>query len=308
MIRFLDLIRCFSAGPALLAIPLLLVPPPVHSEDAPAATEQTKYAEQAESRCPDAEELGFLRGLNQDRQYSLAAFQAEIDRRAPGCPPSPEFDLELARALYQLGDFARVRGLLRPHLGRSDAAYRRYWAEAHLLDFSRPDAWDSLAAFAGSADGSHAAGPAAGLPEDDRRLFLAGALYLKDDVMGARKAWPRGAEGYPDCPDPDEPWCRLQGGLRSPGLAAGLSLAPGLGYAYAGQTGDGIFAFTVVSLFYGLAAYYSQYGSPARAWTFAGFGAVFHASNIYGAHRSAQAANKRIKTGFLVALHRKLFP
>lgn len=135
----------------------------------------------------------------------------------------------------------------------------------------------------------------------------AAALFLKGDAGRALSAWPAGSQN-PLCPDRGEPLCYLRAGYLSPGLAAGLSLAPGVGYAYAGQTGDGVFAFTVVSLFYGVAAYYANYGSPARAWTFAGFGAVFHASNLVGAHRAAKSANQRRKTGFLIALHRRWFP
>jgi hypothetical protein len=249
--------------------------------------------------CADAGEIGFLRGLNQDRQYPLAAYQAEIDRRRPGCSATAELDLELAKALYQLGEFARVRSILRPRLGEPVAAHRRYWAEAHLLDYDHSGELDSLSAALESSPV-----PVSG---EDADIMRASAKFLHGDVPGALSAWPvPGAN--PECPDRGEPLCYLRAGNLSPAFAAGLSMVPGAGYAYAGRIGDGVFAFTVVSLFYGVAAYYANYGSPARAWTFAGFGAVFHASNIVGARRAAQAGNRLRKTGFLIALHRRWFP
>lgn len=283
---------------------------------APETTQVTAAA--TAPACADAGEIAFLGGLNQDRQYSLAAYQAEIDRRRPACAPTAALDLELAKALYQLGEFPRVREILRPRLGEFDAANRRYWAEAHLLDLAHPKMLDSLSAVASALPSSSSTStpapaqapvsvPVPVIPEEDARMMRAAALFLKGDAAGSLSAWPAEA-GDPICPDRGEPRCYLRSGFLSPGLAAGLSLAPGAGYAYAGQAGDGIFAFTVVSLFYGVAAYYANYGSPARAWTFAGFGAVFHASNMVGANRAAKAANQRRKTGFLIALHRRWFP
>jgi hypothetical protein len=311
--------RCLAAGLILgLASAAFSQAQPSAVEAAPASESSTETGTAATTAgaaldpkvqapaCADAGETAFLRGLNQDRQYSLAAYQAEIDRRRPGCAPTAELDLELAKALYQLGEFARVRAILRPRLGASEAANRRYWAEAHLLDFAHPELRDSLLAVTDDS-GASAASPPAPIPEADARAMRAAALFLKGDAGGALSAWPTGAEN-PVCPDRGEPSCYLRDGYLGPGFAAALSLAPGAGYAYAGQTGDGIFAFTVVSLFYGIAAYYANYESPARAWTFAGFGAVFHASNMVGAHRAAKAANQRRKTGFLIALHRKWFP
>jgi len=246
--------------------------------------------------CPDARDIGFLQGLNRDREYSLAAFQAELYRRSADCPPQAEIDLELGKALYQLGGFARARTVLAPHLALPDPRYRRYYFESRLLEPDPRGPDSALAQLASAA-----------MPEDERGMFTAAALFLKDDIAGARAAWPAQSGDAEGCPQSGKPRCYLDQGFKSPAAAAWLSLAPGAGYAYAGRSGDGLFAFTVVSLFYGVAAYYAHYGSPARAWTFAGFGAVFHASNVYGAQRAARESNKRRKLGFLMALHERLF-
>ncbi len=259
----------------------------------------------SEPSCPKIKDIEFLQSLNQERQYSLVMFQAEILRRSVGCPMVPEIDLELGKALYQLGAFSRAREILKPHLRMPDPSYRRYWAESHLLDMSNPNVLDSLRAFADSPSSDTA------MEKEERKVLLAAVYFLKSDTQAARLAWANqtgNANRFLGCPDLGEPRCYLEKGLLSPSLGAGLSLAPGLGYVYAGQIGDGIFAFTVVSFFYGVAAYYSHFGSPERAWTFAGFGAVFHASSLYGAYRTVERTNTKRKTGFLLALHRRLFP
>ncbi|MDB5105715.1 MAG: hypothetical protein JWP91_3404 [Fibrobacteres bacterium] len=251
--------------------------------------------------CPDDRDVRFLQGLNADRQFALAAFQAEIYRRAhDDCAIPPEIDLELGKALYHSGDFPRAREILAPHIARADARYRRYYLESHLLDFAHPEALTACvkALQADSGSGSPA--------DDERRRFLAAALFLGDRPEAAREAWPA-APGDPACAGPADPRCYLSAGFKSPGLALGLSVLPGLGYAYAGQTGDGIFAFTVVSLFYGVAAFYALEDAPVRAWTFGGFGAVFHLSNLYGAQRAARETNKRRKAAFLASLHDVIF-
>lgn len=265
------------------------------------------------SRCIDADDLKFLHGLNSDRQYALAAYQGEIDRRAnESCPSEPRIDLELAKALYQLGDFPRVRALLRPHLAEADPLYRRYYFESSLLDLGRPGAADTALAFADSPSG-------ASWPEGERALYRSAALYVQGRAAAARAEWPAsggvapgdasaaGAAGQGNI-QVTSPEGYLRAGFKSPAAAGALSVFPGLGYAYAGQRGDGLFALALVSAFYGVAAAYAYYDSPERAWTFAGFGAVFHLSNIYGAQRAARETNRRRKIGFLSALHGRLFP
>jgi hypothetical protein len=253
----------------------------------------------ARGACIDAKDVEFLRGLNGDRQYSLAAFQAEIYRRSnEGCPPSPEVDLELAKALYQLGEFRRAREILKPHVNEANPLYRRYFLESYLLDFPLPHAADSALAWARSAADS--------LPAEERKLFESAALFIQGRDAEARAAWPDAASG--GNVEGTQPESYLESGFKRPGAAAGLSILPGLGYVYAGQPGDGVFALSLISVFYGVAAYYAYFDSPARAWTFAGFGAVFHVSNVYGAQRAARETNRKRKVGFLSALHGRLFP
>jgi hypothetical protein len=256
----------------------------------------------SQASCDDAREIEFLRGLNGERQYALAAFQAEIDRRGSDtCAHLPEIDLELGKALYQLGAFPRVREILEPHLRQSNPIYRRYYLESYLLDFSRPRSLDSCLALLRSPIATE------GWPREELRVFEAATLFTAGRGQDARATW-RDPAKAPGNVEETLLESYLDQGFKNPALAAGLSVLPGLGYFYAGQPGDGIFAFTLASLFYGVAAYYAYYDAPVRAWTFAGFGAVFHASNMYGAHRAAVEINRKRKVGFLVALHKRLFP
>jgi hypothetical protein len=246
--------------------------------------------------CPDARETEFLRGLNREREYALVAYQGTLDRMQDTACRDPQRDLELAKALYQLGAFPRVRALLSPQLDESDARFRHYYFESWLLDRGDAGHPDSAAAIARSRS----------LRAPEAAEILAAAAFLKGDAGAARSAWNGALSG--GCAVGEEAGCILERGFASPSAAAWLSLFPGAGYAYAGRYGDGWFAFSVVSVCYGLAAAYAALDSPVRAWTFAGLGGVFHASNVYGAARAVQAANQRRRLAFVVALHRRWFP
>jgi len=246
--------------------------------------------------CPDAREAEFLRGLNREREYALVAYQGTLDRMQDSSCRDPQRDLELAKALYQLGAFPRVRSLLVPDLGEPDARFRHYYYESWLLDHGDARNPDSAAAIARTR----------ALPGPEAAEIIAAAAFLKGDAGAARAAWPEPSAGA--CADGKDARCILDRGFASPAAAAWLSLFPGAGYAYAGRTGDGWFAFSVVSVCYGLAAAYAALDSPARAWTFAAIGGVFHASNVYGAARAAQAANQSRRLAFVMALHQRWFP
>jgi len=246
--------------------------------------------------CPDAREAEFLRGLNREREYALVAYQGTLDRLQDTSCRDPGRDLELAKALYQLGAFPRARALLAPDLGEADARFRHYYYESWLLDQADPRNPDSAAAIARAR-----AAPAAEAAE-----IASAAAFLKGDAAAARAAWPEPSAGA--CADGKDARCILDRGFASPAAAAWLSLFPGAGYAYAGRTGDGWFAFSLVSACYGLAAAYAALDSPARAWTFAALGGVFHASNVYGAARAARAANQGRRLDFMMALHQRWFP
>jgi hypothetical protein len=253
--------------------------------------------------CPDRDDLKFLQGLGRERRYPLVAFQSELYRRSmKHCPQIPEIDLELGKALYQLGDFQRARQVLVPHVLNQDFQYRRLFLESYLLDFRNPEILDSSIIWLEAAAQTHSQ------PEEERRMFLAAAFFVQGRDDEARKAWPTPVADSKMCDAMGNPQCYLEAGFKHPWLAAGLSTLPGLGYVYAGQNGDGVFAFALTSLFYGVAIYYSVYDAPVRAWTFAGFGTVFHLSNIYGSHRAAKENNRRRKTAFLISLHKLMFP
>ncbi len=253
--------------------------------------------------CPDMGDLKFLQGLSRERRYPLVVFQAELYRSVMElCPQFPEIDLELGKALYQLGDFQRARQVLAPHVLNQDFRYRRLFLESYLLDFRNPEILDS------SIIWLEADAQTRFQPEEERRMFLAAAYFVQGRDDEARKTWPTHVADAKRCDDLENPQCYLETGFKHPWLAAGLSTVPGLGYVYAGQNGDGVFAFALTSLFYGVAIYYAVYDAPVRAWTFASFGTVFHLSNVYGSHRAAKENNRRRKTAFLISLHRLMFP
>jgi hypothetical protein len=247
--------------------------------------------------CPDAREAEFLRGLNREREYALVAYQGTLDRLRDTACADPQRDLELAKALYQMGAFPRARALLAPALGEADPRFRHYYFESWLLDRADP----------GNPDSALAAARSLALPAPEAAELAAAAAFLKGDARAARSAWPEPRTAG-DCAAPGDPRCLLERGFASPAAAAWLSLFPGAGYAYAGRPGDGAFAFALVAACYGLAAAYAALDAPAQAWTFAIVGGVFHASNAYGAARAAQAANQRRRLAFAVALHRRWFP
>lgn len=261
----------------------------------------------ARGACPGRVEVDFLRGLNGEGRYSLAAVQGELHlrrlERDSSCTEAEGLRLETGRAYYHLGDFPRAREIFRKRAG-DERTCRRYYLEAHLLDLGRPDLADSVLAFVASQPSPESEGAEPGSwTAGEPGLYRAAALYLRGDLAAARSAWPAEGGGVPGGV---EPRSYLDLGYKSPGLAAWLSVAPGGGYFYAGQPADGWAALAAVVLLYGAAAWYLHHDAQVRGWAAAAMGGVFHLSGIYGGHRAAREANRTRRIGFLKAMHGRL--
>lgn len=245
--------------------------------------------------CPGDRDLAFLRSLNEESQYGLAALQGELllreSERDTACAESEGLRLEAGRALYHLGEFGRVRAAFRTRAA-GDPSYRRYYLESHFLELERPDLADSALAFLG--------GPGAAVPVAELRLYEAAARYLRGDLAAARAAWPAPAGSGED------PGRYLDLGYQRPAVAALLSVFPGGGYFYAGQAADGWTALAAACILYGAAGWYLGHDAPVRGGMAAALGGVFHLSGIYGGHRAARETNRTRKVGFLRALHGRL--
>lgn len=74
---------------------------------------------------------------------------------------------------------------------------------------------------------------------------------------------------------------------KSPAFAAGLSIVPGLGRAYAGHAYDGFFSFLLVGTFAFNTYNHHNAENPIRTGINAGFMTLFWLADIYGAYRSA---------------------
>lgn len=271
--------------------------------------------------CPDARDLDLLRNLNHEAQFGLAALQGELFLRQAGvfswapevaqgvdsgaaaagnCLPMPGIQLETGRALYHLGEFARVRESFRSRVLDPDPSYRRYYFESHFLDSHRPDLADSVLAFLGRPDAVST------LALRERKLYGAAALYLRGDLSRARADWPldlspeRGREGMETGETPRH---YLDIGYKQPWLGAWLSAVPGGGYLYAAQPDDGMTALAAVSVLYGVAAFYLYQESPLRGYVAAALGGVFHLSSAYGGYRAVQENNRKRQRSFLKSLH-----
>lgn len=73
------------------------------------------------------------------------------------------------------------------------------------------------------------------------------------------------------------------------------ALAPGLGKIYTENYSDAITSFIFTSIFYGLSTYNLSNDSVWKGIIFAGIGAYFHASSIYGSAVAAQHFNAQQK-------------
>lgn len=260
--------------------------------------------------CPGEREVEFLKGLNAEGEFRLAALQGELFLRRAGmdgdsCVAPPGIVLEMGKALYHLGEFARVRRIFRERSLGEDPSHRRYYMESHLLQVERPALADSALAFLNSVE-------AAAVPAREKALYAAATLHLLGRDVEAKAAWPAressasSASSYmgAGCGAADgDPLAWLDKGYLSPPLAAGLSAFPGGGYFYAGQPGDGWTALMAVTVLYGVSAFYAWQDAPVRAFAAAGIGGVFHLSGIYGGYRAAVEGNRKRKRAFLRALH-----
>jgi len=81
---------------------------------------------------------------------------------------------------------------------------------------------------------------------------------------------------------------------KSPGLAAGLAVVPGMGYLYVGHKQSAVSAFLINSLLIGsaISAYRNSMWELGGILTF--FGAGWYGGNIYGSYFSAIRYNERI--------------
>lgn len=83
---------------------------------------------------------------------------------------------------------------------------------------------------------------------------------------------------------------------KSPLLAGIFSaLIPGSGKIYTGETGDGITAFILTSLFGYLAYTNFEHEHKLRAWIFTAAGTGFYLGNIYGSVLSAGIKNRQLE-------------
>lgn len=260
------------------------------------ALAQASLVEVSGAACPGEKEAAFLKSLNEEGEFGLASVQGDLflrqAAREAGCETTPELLLEAGRAWYHLGDFRRVRAAFR-EAAIADGVFRRYWVEAHFLALDRPDLLDTALAFVEAFDGRSTLMPG------ERALYRSSARYLRGDLPAARAAWPADSPGTTR----EEPRRYLDLGYKSPALAAALSLAPGGGYLYAGQSGDAATALLVTGVCYGAAAWYFHHRAEGRGWMAAGLGGVFHLSGIYGGQRAARETNRSRRIGFLQALH-----
>jgi tetratricopeptide (TPR) repeat protein len=99
---------------------------------------------------------------------------------------------------------------------------------------------------------------------------------------------------------------------RSPFLAGLLSAVfPGAGQLYSGHLYDGVQAFAMVSVLTGITYAMYRYDSEVRGGYVyfpisLGVTALFHASNIWGAARTARYRNERLRTDYLKELRRTI--
>jgi tetratricopeptide (TPR) repeat protein len=82
---------------------------------------------------------------------------------------------------------------------------------------------------------------------------------------------------------------------KSPGLAAAVSLVPGLGSVYAGHWTNGVFSFLTITTAYAITWRLAEQNEPYLAVLPAGIGVVFHAGSIFG---SAVAARNHYQQGY----------
>lgn len=241
--------------------------------------------------CPDGKDVDFLKGLNKEGEFRLAALQGGLyllQIRACQGQDSlvlASLTLETGIARYHLGEFGAVRRDFRERAREADPTFRRYFLESHLLDLARPDLADSALNWLDNPS------TVATVSNQERILYVAATYHLLERSALAKALWS------------SDPTGSFDQGYLSPGLGAGLSVVPGGGYFYAGQSGDGWTALTTVLLFYSLAAAYHHWDAPKRALIAAGAGGVFHLSGIYGGYRAAKETNRRRKRAFLMALH-----
>jgi len=83
--------------------------------------------------------------------------------------------------------------------------------------------------------------------------------------------------------------------FKRPGLAAVLSIVPGLGRVYTGNYADaGLSALTIATLAWQAYTGFDKNGSQSfYGWLMATFTTAFYAGNIYGSYRAAQLHNKQ---------------
>lgn len=116
-----------------------------------------------------------------------------------------------------------------------------------------------------------------------RRVLIAWMKLGKGDWKGARKVLVgTPLESYLQPPN-----------LKSPTVAALLSIVPGLGRLYIGDKGTAFMGFLFVGGFYALASYYhfkEHRDVPALASL--GVGMAFHAGQIYGSWAEAKVINR----------------
>jgi TM2 domain-containing membrane protein YozV len=92
---------------------------------------------------------------------------------------------------------------------------------------------------------------------------------------------------------------------KSPGLALGLSILPGLGQLYAGNPGDAISAFLVNGLFALATIALAREGERVLAFLVGGVGLVWYGGNLYSAWEGARTYNERIYEGALESFKRE---
>jgi len=139
-------------------------------------------------------------------------------------------------------------------------------------------------------------------------LYKAGwSALLSGDLEGARYGFSEGGEGV-GIPLTTFTFHlqRLENlPYKSPGLALGLSILPGLGQLYAGNPGDAISAFLVNGLFaLGTIALFRE-GERVLAFLVGGIGLVWYGGNLYAAWEGARTYNERIYTEAMESFKRE---
>ncbi len=97
-------------------------------------------------------------------------------------------------------------------------------------------------------------------------------------------------------------------GRRSPCTALALGAVPGMGYAYAGNTQNGVIAFVVISAFSALTYFSFRTDNAPLGFVFGATAAVFYGGSIVGAYRETLRYNRSIEERTCESAYEELRP